>query len=101
MSLQSHPAGHGHQNQASVEYGATNRQLIARSSHYSGSGGGGGLDYSQNMIGLSNYNIGHSHHSGQSSYLPSGVPMSAPPSLPSTPLQRTICMVNPRCIPHS
>jgi hypothetical protein len=57
--------------------------------HYNGGGGGGGgLDYSQNRLGLSTYNLGHSHHSGsggQSSYLPSGVPMSASPSLPSNP----------------
>lgn len=87
MSLQSLPAGHGHQNSAPADYAATNRQLLARSSHHNGGGGGGGsLDYPQNRIGLSSYNVGHSHHSGsggQSGYLASGVPMSAPPSLPS------------------
>ncbi|KAG1743240.1 uncharacterized protein EDB91DRAFT_1081187 [Suillus paluster] len=87
MSLQSLPGGHGHQS-ASTEYSGTGRQLLARPSHYGGSGvggGGSGLDYSQNRLGLSTYHIGHSHHSGssgQSGYLPSGVPMSAPPSLP-------------------
>lgn len=88
MSLQSLPAGHHHQNSAPADYGATTRQLLARPSHYNGSGGGGGLDYPQNRLGLSSYNIGHSHHSGsggQSGYIPSGVPMSAPPSLPSNP----------------
>ncbi|KAG1749347.1 hypothetical protein EDB19DRAFT_186458 [Suillus lakei] len=87
MSLQSLQAGHGHQNSASAEYGGTGRQLLARPPHYNGSGGGG-LDYSQNRLGLSTYNLGQSHHSGsggQSGYLPSGVPMSAPPSLPSNP----------------
>lgn len=88
MSLQSLPASHHHQNSAPADYGATTRQLLARPSHYNGSGGGSGLDYPQNRLGLSSYNIGHSHHSGsggQSGYLPSGVPMSAPPSLPPNP----------------
>ncbi|KAG0704786.1 hypothetical protein DFH29DRAFT_909826 [Suillus ampliporus] len=89
MSLQSLPGGHGHQNSASTEYGGTGRQLLARPSHYNGSGGGGSsLDYSQNRLGLSAYNLGHNHHSGssgQSGYLPSGVPMSAPPSHASNP----------------
>ncbi|OAX39883.1 hypothetical protein K503DRAFT_865069 [Rhizopogon vinicolor AM-OR11-026] len=88
MSLQSLPVGHGHQNSAPTDYGAANRQLLTRPSHYNGSGAGGGLDYSQNRNGLSSYNIGHSHHSGsggQSGYIPSGVPMSAPLSLPSNP----------------
>ncbi|KAG1763032.1 hypothetical protein EDD22DRAFT_888910 [Suillus occidentalis] len=87
MSLQSLQGGH--QNSASAEFGGSGRQLLARPVHYNGGGGGGGgggLDYSQNRLGLSAYNLGHSHHSGsggQSSYLPSGVPMS--PSLPSNP----------------
>lgn len=88
MSLQSLQGGH--QNSASGEFGGSGRQLLARPVHYNGGGGGGGggLDYSQNRLGLSTYNLGHSHHSGsggQSSYLPSGVPMSASPSLPSNP----------------
>ncbi|KAG2365153.1 hypothetical protein BDR07DRAFT_1278135 [Suillus spraguei] len=90
MSFQSLQGGHGQQNSASAEFGGSGRQLLARPAHYNGGGGGGGgsLDYSQNRLGLSTYNLGHNHHSGtegQSGYLPSGVPMSAPPSLPSNP----------------
>lgn len=90
MSLQSLQGGHGHQNSASAEFGGSGRQLLARPAHYSGGGGGGGggLEYSQNRLGLSTYNLGHNHHSGsegQSGYLSSGVPMSAPPSLQPNP----------------
>ncbi|KAH7925886.1 hypothetical protein BV22DRAFT_1159206 [Leucogyrophana mollusca] len=99
MSLQSIPPSHQSHSAAPGEYVGSTRHLLGippptvRSSHqYSGNGAGGGsaggLDFSQNRLGLS-YVPGHGHHSssgGQSThFIPSGVPMSAPPSLSPNP----------------
>ncbi|KAH7913430.1 hypothetical protein BJ138DRAFT_1146188 [Hygrophoropsis aurantiaca] len=100
MSLQSIPSSHQSHNSAPGEYAGSTRHLLgiqpsaARSSHQyngnsAGGGSGGSLDFSQNRLGLS-YVPGHGHHhsssGGQSThFIPSGVPMSAPPSLSPNP----------------
>ncbi|KAG9315535.1 hypothetical protein JVU11DRAFT_3155 [Chiua virens] len=91
MSLQSIPSSNqNHMTTSSTDYVGSNRHLVGmpqRSSHpYHG--GSSGLDIPQSRHSMP-YVPGQGHHSGNGSqaghYIPSGVPMSAPPSLSAGP----------------
>lgn len=91
MSLQSIPSSNqNHAPSPSADYVGSNRHLVGmpqRSSHQY-HGGSSGLDVPQSRHSMA-YVPGQGHHSGNGSqaghYIPSGVPMSAPPSLSASP----------------
>lgn len=91
MSLQSIPSSNqNHAPSPSGDYVGSNRHLVGmpqRSSHQY-HGGSSGLDVPQSRHSMA-YVPGQGPHSGNGSqgghYIPSGVPMSAPPSLSASP----------------
>ncbi|KAF8133402.1 hypothetical protein EV363DRAFT_1326139 [Boletus edulis] len=91
MSLQSIPSSHqNHAPSPPTDYVGSNRHLVGmppRSSHQY-HGGSSGLDVPQSRHSMA-YVPGQGHHAGNGSqaahYIPSGVPMSATPSLSASP----------------
>ncbi|KAI9568325.1 hypothetical protein HD554DRAFT_758337 [Boletus coccyginus] len=88
MSLQSIPSSN-HAPSPSTDYVGSNRHLVGmpqRSSQYHG--GPSGLDIPQSRHSMA-YVQGQGHHSGNGGqaahYIPSGVPLSATPSLSASP----------------
>jgi len=90
MSLQSLPSSNQNHAPSPGDYVGSNRHLVGmahRSSHQY-HGGSSGLDVPQSRHSIP-YVPGQGHHSGHGSpaahYIPSGVPMSASPSLSASP----------------
>lgn len=91
MSLQSlHSSSQNHAPSPPTDYVGSNRHLVGlpQRSSLPYHGGSSGLDLAQSRHSMT-YAPGQGHHSGNGSqaghYIPSGVPMSAPPSLSASP----------------